>query len=134
MREKVDERETYGIEGVVLLEAFFKYGGLVFGQPELLSAILSAVFLVAHAARGRSLDLVVFSGAGGFPLAGASLSADGGDRAVRGRHAGVILVGSGRPVHVDSLQERRPARFRVPICTTAGQIRFRERNRTVKSC
>jgi len=132
-RDRIDERETYGIESVVLLEAFFKNGGLFLGQPELLSGIFSGVFVVAQATRGRPLDLVVFAGTGGLPFAGTSLSTHGRDGAVRRRHSSVVLVGDGRPVHVDSFQERRPASFRVPICTIARQIRFRERNRNGKN-
>lgn len=105
----------------MLLEALFKNGRLVLGEPELLSRSLS-VFFIADSSRASSLDLVlVLVAINGFSLA--PLPAHARDRAVRRRHAGLVLAVRccrRRPVDVDSPEERSgldPTHVGAPICT-----------------
>lgn len=96
----------------MLLEALFENGGLVLGEPELLSRGLT-VFFIADAS---SLDVEIFA----IGLSLAPLAAHARHRAVGRRHARLVFaVARGRqPVHVDAPKKRSgpdPARFEVGV-------------------
>lgn len=89
----------------MLFEAFFKDGGLVLGEAELLTRAL-AVLLVADTPGAGAFRLVLLRTGN---LAVPALPADAGNGAVGRRRPSFLLalpLSRRRPVHVDSSQQR----------------------------
>lgn len=119
---ETEKQNTYWVESVVLFEALFKNGWLIFRKSQLLSWSVTILF-VADTTRASSLHFELISIR--FPLA--SLAANARNRAVRrwDAHFFFVICMWWQSIHVDSSKKWSglgATRLRVWICMSDQEL------------